>query len=85
MSGAKPAARDRPRCARRAVQQPFLPSVITQTGLDIHRYICSDWFVASLRRLTAPVGRYSEAMGVAVIVRDKELRLSVVAIHCLGY
>jgi hypothetical protein len=35
------------------------------------------------RRLAALVGRYSEAMGVAVIVSDKELGLSVVAIHNL--
>ena len=33
--------------------------------------------------LAALVGRYSEAMGVAVIVSDKELGLSVVAIHYL--
>ena len=35
------------------------------------------------RRLAVLVGRYSEAMGVAVIVSDKELGLSVVAIHYL--
>src|SRR5215471_11946396 len=35
--------------------------------------------------LAALVGCYTETMGVAVIVRDKELGLSVVAIHYLGY
>src|SRR5262249_15483188 len=35
--------------------------------------------------LAALVSRYSEAMAVAVIVRDKELVLSVVAIHDLTY
>lgn len=35
------------------------------------------------RRLAALAGRHSEAMGVAVVVRDKELGLSVVAIHDL--
>src|SRR5262249_31804953 len=35
--------------------------------------------------LAALVGCYAEAMGVAVIVRNKELGLSVVAIHYLGY
>jgi len=35
------------------------------------------------RRLAALVGRYSEAMGVAVIISDKELGLSVVAIRYL--
>ena len=34
-------------------------------------------------RLAALVGRYSEAMGVAVIISDKELGLSVVAIYYL--
>src|SRR3954447_23244088 len=33
--------------------------------------------------LAALVGRYSEAMGVAVIVHDKKLGLSVVALHDL--
>src|SRR5262249_49321741 len=28
----------------RATAAPCLPSVITETGLDIHRYICSGWF-----------------------------------------
>jgi hypothetical protein len=35
-------------------------------------------------RLAALVGLHSEGMGVAVIVRDRELGLSVVAIHDLG-
>jgi hypothetical protein len=25
------------------VALPFQPSVITETGLDIHRYICNGW------------------------------------------
>src|SRR5262249_15885255 len=33
-----------PRCAPSTVGEPFLPSVITKTGLDTHRYICSGWF-----------------------------------------
>ncbi len=35
--------RGRPRCAPRTAAERFLPSVITKTGLDIHRYICSGW------------------------------------------
>ena len=35
-------------------------------------------------RLAALVGRHSKAMGMAVIVRDEELALSVVAIYDLG-
>ena len=42
----------------------------------VRRHFCG-------RRLAVLVGRYSEAMGVAVIVSDKELGLSVVAIHYL--
>src|SRR5438094_2831348 len=38
---------------------------------------------SAAHRLAALVGRYSETRGVAVIVRDKELSLSVVAIHYL--
>ena len=34
----------RPGCALRTFAQPFLSSVITETGLDIHRYIWSDLF-----------------------------------------
>ena len=36
-------------------------------------------------RLAVLIGRYPEAMGVAVIVRDEELALSVVTIHDLRY
>jgi hypothetical protein len=32
------------RGVQRATVEPLLPSVITKTGLDIHRYICSGWF-----------------------------------------
>jgi hypothetical protein len=42
--------RGRPRCARPPGAEPFLPSVITGTGLDIQRYICNGLilFMASL-------------------------------------
>ncbi len=33
--------RGRPPCAPPTLEQPFLTAVITETGLDIHRYICS--------------------------------------------
>src|SRR6516162_3270544 len=65
----------------RAGRQPFEITVRTRdvtvrAGCDV------DDDVSALRhRLAALIGRYSEAMGVAVIVRDKELGLSVVAIH----
>jgi len=37
----RPPRRGRSRCAPRAAVQLFLPAVITETGLDIQRYICS--------------------------------------------
>ena len=44
-------ARGRPGCAPRTAAEPFLPSVITETGLDIHRYICNGWFGSLLSPL----------------------------------
>ena len=56
--------RARPRCALRIAAQPFLPSVITETGLDIHRYICNALFGSraarcQLRSSTEAVGAFA--------------------------
>ncbi len=43
-----PRGRGRSWCAPRYTQQPFLPSVITETGLDFHRYIYNDLFAGTV-------------------------------------
>jgi hypothetical protein len=34
----------RPWCAPQPLSKPFDRAVITETGLDFHRYICNGWF-----------------------------------------
>src|SRR5262245_21215910 len=50
-----PPSQDSSRCAQRTLWQPFLPSVITATGIDIHRYICNAWFGRAFLLASLPV------------------------------
>ena len=52
----------RPGCAPRIVASPFLPPVITKTGLAIHRYICSAWFGD-----VAPLSYLGEQLSLAAL------------------